>query len=147
MIVLVHLTVLFKLCSFLTKYIIKVYQTNFHCHLSFSVCNKRLDLAFLIDGSGSIESAGRGNFRRCVQFVKTMVSSFNVSPRRTRVGVVLFSSRAWLILDFYRSRSKAGVLNTISRIRYPRGGTRIGKALNFVRYRLFKRSRRALKVI
>ena len=110
------------------------------------MCNRRLDLAFLIDGSGSIEASGRGNFRRCLEFVKTMVSSFNVSPQRTRVGVALFSSRTWLILDFQRSRSKASVLQTISRIRYPRGGTRIGKALNFVLYRLFRRSRRALKV-
>ena len=115
--------------------------------ISFSVCNRRLDLAFLIDGSGSIETAGRGNFRRCLEFVKTMVSSFSVSPQRTRVGVVLFSSRAWLILDFYRSRNKAGVLRTISKIRYPQGGTRIGKALYFVMHRLFRRSRRALKVM
>lgn len=121
-------------------------QKLFFAIFSFLGCNKRLDLAFLIDGSGSINSAGRGNFRRCIEFVKSVVSSFNVSPRHTRVGVVLFSSRAWLILDFYRSRSKAGVLSTISRIRYPRGGTRIGKALNFVVYRLFRRSRRALKV-
>lgn len=110
------------------------------------MCNRRLDLAFLVDGSGSIEAAGRGNFKRCIEFVKTMVSSFNVSPQRTRVGVVLFASRAWLILDFSRSRNKAGVLNTIARIRYPRGGTRIGKALRFILHRLFRRSRRALKV-
>ena len=115
--------------------------------LFVSVCNRRLDLAFLVDGSGSIEAAGRGNFKRCIEFVKTMVSSFSVSPQRTRVGVVLFASRAWLILDFYRSRNKAGVLNTITRIRYPRGGTRIGKALKFLLHRLFRRSRRALKVI
>lgn len=147
-------------CAFWNDFKIRVHNHNnlFHhtCRasskklffgiFSFLGCNKRLDLAFLIDGSGSINSAGRGNFRRCIEFVKSVVSSLNVSPRHTRVGVVLFSSRAWLILDFYRSRSKAGVLSTISRIRYPRGGTRIGKALNFVLYRLFRRSRRALKV-
>lgn len=102
---------------------------------------------FLIDGSGSIEAAGRGNFRRCIEFVKTMVSSFSVSPLRTRVGVALFSSRTWLILDFHQSRSKATVLRRMSTIRYPRGGTKIGRALNFVLHRLFRRSRRALKVM
>lgn len=112
----------------------------------YSVCRRRLDLAFLIDGSGSIETSGRGNFQRCIEFVKTVVSSFSISPSRTRVGVALFSSRAWLILNFYRSTSKAKVLYTISRIRYPHGGTRIGKALYFVLNRLFRRSRRALKV-
>ena len=102
---------------------------------------------FLIDGSGSIEAARRGNFRRCIEFVKTMVSSFTVSPQRTRVGVALFSSRTWLILDFHQSRSKATVLRRINSMRYPRGGTRIGRALNFVLHRLFRRSRRALKVM
>ena len=102
---------------------------------------------FLIDGSGSIEAAGRGNFRRCIEFVKNMVSSFSVSPLHTRVGVALFSSRTWLILDFHQSRSKATVLRRISTIRYPRGGTKIGRALNFVLHRLFRRSRRALKVM
>ena len=111
-----------------------------------SVCRRRLDLAFLIDGSGSVETSGRGNFQRCIEFVKTVVSSFSISPSRTRVGVALFSSRAWLILNFYHSTSKAKVLYTISRIRYPHGGTRIGKALYFVLNRLFRRSRRALKV-
>ena len=110
------------------------------------VCNRRLDLVFLIDGSGSIEATGRGNFRRCIEFVKTMVSSFSVSPLRTRVGVALFSSRTWLILDFHQSRSKTTVLRRISSIRYPRGGTKIGRALSFVLRRLFRRSRRALKV-
>ena len=110
------------------------------------MCKKRLDLAFLIDGSGSINSGGGGNFRRYIEFVKTTVSSFSVSPQRTRVGVALFSSHTWLILDFQRSRSKTNVLRTISRMRYPRGGTRIGRALNFVLHRLFRRSRRAMKV-
>lgn len=118
----------------------------FHFSIIILVCRKRLDLAFLIDGSGSIESSGRANFRRCIQFVKDMVSLFSISSQRTRVGVALFSSRAWLILDFYRGTNKARVQRTISRIRYPRGGTRLGKALNFVLYRLFRRSRRSLKV-
>ena len=119
---------------------------NFLFFFFYSVCRRRLDLAFLIDGSGSIETSGRGNFQRCIEFVKTVVSSFSISPSRTRVGVALFSSRAWLILNFYHSTSKAKVLYTISRIRYPHGGTRIGKALYFVLNRLFRWSRRALKV-
>ena len=110
------------------------------------MCRKRLDLAFLVDGSGSIEAYGRGNFRRCLNFVKRVVASFHISPRHTRVGVVLFSSRAWLVLNFRSSRNKHGVLNAISRIRYPRGGTRIGLALRFARYKLFNRRTNRRKV-
>lgn len=112
----------------------------------FSVCRRRLDLAFLIDGSGSIEAYGRGNFRRCLNFVRRVVASFHISPRHTRVGVVLFASRAWLVFNFRRFRNKHGVLYAISRIRYPRGGTRIGRALRFARYRLFKRRNNRRKV-
>ena len=121
-------------------------HVNFQFSIFILVCRKRLDLAILLDGSGSIESSGRGNFRRCIQFVNKMVSLFSISSRRTRVGVALFASRTWLILDFYRGTNKASVQRTISRIRYPRGGTRLGKALNFVLHRLFRRSRRSLKV-
>ena len=112
----------------------------------FPVCRNRLDLAFLIDGSGSIEHYGRGNFRRCLNFVKRVVSSFHVSPRRTRVGVVLFSSRAWLVFNFRRFKNKHSALYAISRMRYPRGGTRIGRALRFARYKLFRRRTNKRKV-
>ena len=115
----------------------------------FSVCRRRLDLAFLIDGSGSIEAYGRGNFKRCLNFVKRVVASFGISPTQTRVGMVLFSSRAWLVANFRSYRNKPSVLRAISRIRYPRGGTKIGRALRFARNRLFRKrtSRRKVSVI
>ena len=123
------------------------YQFLYQCTcFPFAVCRKRLDLAFLIDGSGSIEASGRGNYRRCLNFVKRLVASFHISPRRTRVGVVLFSSRAWLVFNFRRFKNKHSVLYAISRMRYPRGETRIGRALRFARYRLFPRRTNRRKV-
>ena len=110
------------------------------------VCRKRLDLALLIDGSGSINAHGRGNFRRCLNFVKRLVASFTISPTQTRVGIVLFSHRAWLIANFRRYRNKQSLLRAISRIRYPRGGTKIGRALRFARYKLFTRRTNRRKV-
>ena len=110
------------------------------------MCRKRLDLVFLIDGSGSIEANGRGNFQRCLNFVKRLVASFAVSPRQTRVGIVLFSTRPWLIANFRSYRTTQSVLHAVSRIRYPRGGTRIGRALRFVKNRLFRRRTYGRKV-
>jgi len=110
------------------------------------VCRKRLDLALLIDGSGSINAYGRGNFGRCLDFVKRLVASFSISPTQTRVGIVLFSTRAWLIANFRGHRNKQSLLRAISRIRYPRGGTKIGRALRFARYRLFRRRTNRRKV-
>ena len=113
------------------------------------MCRRRLDLAFLIDGSGSIEAYGRGNFRRCLNFVKRLVASFRISPRHTRVGVVLFSSRSSLVFNFRRYRNKRSVWRAIDSIRYPRGGTRIGRALRFANFKLFRRrsNRRKVSVI
>ena len=114
-----------------------------------AVCRKRLDLGILIDGSGSIEHYGRGNFRRCLNFVQRLVASFGVSPTQTRVGIVLFSHRAWLIANFRSFRNKQSALHAIGRIRYPRGGTKIGRALRFARYRLFgkRTNRRKVSVL
>ena len=119
---------------------------NFLLVAVVAVCRRRLDLGILIDGSGSIELYGRGNFRQCLNFVQRLVASFGISPKQTRVGVVLFAHRAWLIANFRRYRNKQSVLRAISRIRYPRGGTKIGRALRFARYRLFRRRTNRRKV-
>ena len=102
------------------------------------VCNIPVDLGFLVDGSGSIEYQGKGNFARMLNFIKSIVSFFQVSQGNSRIGFVLFSSRAIPIFGFKRYSSKAKILRAIGRIRYPRGGTRIGKALDFTRSYLFK---------
>ena len=123
-------------------FIVKIATISHPISVFLTVCRARLDLAFLIDGSGSIERSGRGNFRRCLNFVKRVVASFAVSPSYTRVGIALFSSRAWLVFNFNRYRNKRQIFRAVDHIRYPRGGTRIGSALRFVQRRLFRRSRR-----
>jgi collagen type VI alpha len=112
-----------------------------------TVCKAKIDLAFLIDGSGSIEHYGRGNFRRCLNFVKNMVRSFKISPSHTRVAAALFSSSARRMFGFNKYRTMRQVLRAIGRIRYPRGGTKIGRALNYVRRYIFGRSRRTKVLI
>jgi len=71
-----------------------------------------------------------------------MVRAFQISPSRTRVAVTLFSSSARRIFSFTSYRTKRQVLKAIGRIRYPRGGTKIGRALNYVRRYIFAGSRR-----
>ncbi|XP_068757174.1 collagen alpha-6(VI) chain-like [Montipora capricornis] len=106
-----------------------------------STCRAQVDLGFIIDGSGSIESYGKGNFHRCLQFVQAVVRRFNTDNGQTRIGVVLFSFRPRLIFDFKRYRNKGQILRAISRIRYPRGGTKTGRAMRFAYYRLFRYAR------
>ena len=115
--------------------------------LFFTGCSARVDLAFIIDGSGSIEAYGRGNFRRCLNFVKAIVSKFNINNGQTRIGIVLYSSRPRLIFGFRRYRRKSQVLNAISRIRYPRGGTRTGYAMRYCYSRVFRYARRGVRKV
>ena len=109
---------------------------------TFLVCRARIDLAFVVDGSGSIEAYGRGNFKRCLRFVKNMVRSFTISRSYVRVGIVVYSSRSQKILTFSQNRGVNAMLRTVDRIRYPRGGTRTGAAISFAYSRLFSSSRR-----
>ena len=113
----------------------------------FSGCRARVDLAFIIDGSGSIEAYGKGNFRRCLDFVRAIVSKFSINNRQTRIGVVLYSSRPRLIFDFRRYRRKYQLLNAIRRIRYPRGGTKTGYAMRYCYSRVFKYARRGVRKV
>ena len=111
----------------------------------FSGCSARVDLAFIIDGSGSIEAYGRGNFRRCLNFVRAIVSKFSINSGQTRIGIVLYSSRPRLIFDFRRYRRKNQLLSAISRIRYPRGGTKTGYAMRYCYSRVFRYARRGVR--
>ena len=118
------------------------FPLNNQCSITFLVCRARIDLAFVLDGSGSIEASGRGNFGRCRRFIKNLVRSFTISRSYVRVGIVVYSSRSRLILTFSQNRGVNSVLRTINRIRYPRGGTRTGAAISYAYYRLFSSSRR-----
>lgn len=112
------------------------------------VCQGRIDLAFVIDASGSIESSGRGNFKRCLDFVKRLVASFKISRKYTRVGAVVYSSRARKVFGFNRYNNKRLLVKAIDRIPYLRRGTRTGYALSFAQRYLFRgRSRRRKKVL
>ena len=107
----------------------------------FTVCQAKLDIAFVIDGSGSIEAYGRGNFKRCLNFVKRLVVSFKIARRFTRVGVVLFSYRPRLIFRFSTYSRKRDILRAIDNIKYPRGGTKTGKAMYYAQRVLLRRRR------
>ena len=85
---------------------------------------------------------GISNFKRCLQFIKNLVRTFIISRRYTRVGAVLYNTRAYKMFGFNRYSSKNQVLRAVSLIQYPKGGTKTGRALNYAYRYLFRRSRR-----
>lgn len=96
-----------------------------------------MDLGFLIDGSTSIETSGAGNFDRCKNFVKDMISNFDISQSGTHVGVVQFASRSFVNFTFNEYYDKASIVKAIDDIPMLYGGTNLGKALTTTRTDLF----------
>ena len=45
------------------------------CILDGTECDKDFDLVFVIDGSGSIEQAGFGNFKKIKEFMASVLAS------------------------------------------------------------------------
>jgi uncharacterized protein YegL len=81
---------------------------------------------FVLDSSGSI---GSTNFQKMRNFVKTVVNDLDIGPRRTQVGVIVFSSSASVSfhLDTYSDRQSLAA--AVDRVPYINGGTKTADAL------------------
>jgi len=54
-------------------------------------CASKLDLIFLLDGSGSITQVDAEGFTKQKEFVKNVASFFDIGKEQTRIGVAYFS--------------------------------------------------------
>ena len=104
-------------------------------------CKTKVDLGFLIDGSGSVNHYNDGNFAKCLQFVKSLIRAFVISPEDTRVGAILFSTNSELQFDFTEYNTQREVEAAIGRIRYPNKKTKTGSALIMAKDSLFNNVR------
>ena len=65
------------------------------CYFSLTIeCKAKIDLAFIVDGSGSIENAGIGNYDKVKNFVKALTRAFEVSKEETHVGIISYDHEA-----------------------------------------------------
>eukprot|EP00035_Acanthoeca_spectabilis_P016009 m.324062 g.324062 ORF g.324062 m.324062 type:complete len:1509 (-) comp16458_c0_seq19:1342-5868(-) len=109
-------------------------------------CRTPLDLALLLDGSGSIEmpqfGGAPGNFaNRVLGFAKALVPFFEYGPldNQTRMSVTTFASSSSTAINFHfnEHESAAALLTAIDGISYPSGGTATSVGLNLVRTQVF----------
>lgn len=97
-----------------------------------------MDLAFLIDSSGSIT---RGNWKLLKAFIKDTIDAFDVSPKGTHIASVSYSTRA--IVDYRFNTLIGDKLNVpglhkfVDRIRHQRGFTYIDRALALANKEIF----------
>ncbi|XP_019627188.1 PREDICTED: collagen alpha-3(VI) chain-like [Branchiostoma belcheri] len=96
--------------------------------LTAPVCNVRVDLVFVLDGTGSV---GADNFERMKTFVQKMISDFEIGPEATRIGVVVYSHRAVLALRLDAFEDEGALQDAIAAIAYPGGYTLTGAAIDY----------------
>ncbi|WAR02514.1 CO6A4-like protein [Mya arenaria] len=82
-----------------------------------TICNsdKKADIVFLIDGSGSMTLKG---FEETKSFIEKFISLFNIGPSKTQVGVMVFGSSAVIQFNLNKYNSADGVKNGLRDIEY-----------------------------
>ena len=63
-----------------------------------------VDLAIVVDASGSIKKAGAENWDLVIEFVLSIIDGFDVGASKTRIGLVTFSNKAFVQIklnDYY----------------------------------------------
>jgi collagen type VI alpha len=118
--------------------------------LFFSIlpaCDAKVDLGFLIDGSASLEMYGTGTFQKCLDFIKTVVDSFDVAKEGTRVGAITFSDNSTVDFNFGTYNDKDKLDDAIDKISNPGLTTFTGKALKLAMDKLFISARKGVPKI
>ncbi|XP_022792982.1 cartilage matrix protein-like [Stylophora pistillata] len=115
------------------------YGMNKHCALTcgFCKCKAKIDIGFLVDSSGSIEKYGKGNYKKCLEFIKNAVNRSFISETFTHVGVVLFSSKTETVFTLKQFFDAEQMMKAIEEAPYLKGGTLTAKALTYVKRKLF----------
>ena len=85
-----------------------------------------MDIAFIVDSSASI---GKTNWERTKRFLKALVSKLDVSPGRTHVAAVAYSTDPMVIMRFKDVQDTDGVNRVLDGMRWQRGLTYTDKAL------------------
>ncbi|XP_076806133.1 collagen alpha-4(VI) chain-like isoform X1 [Clavelina lepadiformis] len=92
--------------------------------------NLEMDLQFVLDGSTSINE---DNFHKVKEWVKSLVSTFDIGPYKNLAGVNQYSSTPNTEFNLGEYDNQEEVLGAVEEIKYKTGGTNIGHAMNFTR--------------
>ncbi|XP_067667789.1 uncharacterized protein [Haliotis asinina] len=89
-------------------------------------CRTQLDLAFILDGSGSVSTR---DFRRMLDFIVDIVSELDISEDGVKVSTVEYASYVGGDILFKNFTTKDSLLNSISNIKKSGGGTNTAAAI------------------
>ncbi|XP_078377290.1 cuticlin-6-like [Oculina patagonica] len=98
-----------------------------------------VDVAFIIDSSGSI---GATNYQNQKNFVKAVAKSFGIAPGKSRAAMVLFGTSASVQARFGQYATMEEFGRAVDALPYDESGsTRIDKALDVVATEIFPAAR------
>ena len=99
-----------------------------------------INVGFLIDGSASMNLSGSGHFNKTLEFVKGLIEYLDVSKERAHVGLAIFSSDVYQVFNFDDYHNSTEAIVAVNDVSFPNQGRHIGKALNYVRHKMFSSS-------
>ena len=100
-------------------------------------CDKTLDIAFILDSSGSIM---QDEFLEARRFVKAIAKTLSISRRNTHAGLMIYSNEARIMGKFNEIQTHEELASGLDDLPHLRGKTRIDLALKLASAELFTRN-------
>lgn len=98
------------------------------------------DVVLLVDGSYSI---GLANFAKVRAFLEYLVNSFDISPQKIQISLVQYSRDPHTEFYLNTHHNLDAVIKAVRNFPYRGGSTNTGKAMTYVREKIFVSSRGA----
>ena len=102
--------------------------------LAPALCKSRVDIAFIVDSSGSLAK----DYSKEKEFVKVIGKSLDIAEDGSHAGIVLFSSNSEVAMKFSESNNATEFVKAVDNLPLLGGRTRIDKALKLAFDKLFK---------
>lgn len=109
-------------------------------HHGHKMCEKPMDLVFMIDSS---ESVGVENFKKIKKMVDRTLNQFTISEKKTHVSVIMIDSVPHIELNFNTLKgdnlTRENVFKVVDSLQFISGQTRIDLALRMARKDVFSK--------
>ncbi|XP_076834640.1 collagen alpha-1(XII) chain isoform X2 [Brachyhypopomus gauderio] len=112
-------------------------KVSLECSLGVDV---QADVVLLVDGSYSI---GLANFAKVRAFLEVLVNSFDIGPSKVQISLVQYSRDPHTEFALNKHHDISAVVKAIRTFPYRGGSTNTGKAMTYVRDKIFVTSRGA----
>ncbi|XP_017157584.1 collagen alpha-1(XII) chain [Poecilia reticulata] len=112
-------------------------KVSLECSLGVDV---QADVVLLVDGSYSI---GVANFAKVRAFLEVLVNTFDIGPNKVQIALVQYSRDSHTEFHLNTHQDVDAVVKAVRTFPYRGGSTNTGRAMTYVREKIFQSSRGA----